>query len=227
LYEWILVDDPTLKRINVTSSQPTDMGTKINSGLIQPFSSSSLLSPSAVTLPLPSSLHLEPSAKIKSKSFGSGGYDNTANTYTPAVSSVLSKKSASSIQPSSLSTGKTGGGFVSALGLGLGGNQEAKDARSALLKGIIEARKGVLLSHDRLCANEDSNRKREELSERFHLLPSIMASTTPNCSQYDISLALKRRNVAKQHIKLLDSLICSTPNRTVPIIVSEGTTRGK
>jgi hypothetical protein len=201
LYEWILVDDPTLKRINVTSSQPTDMGTKINSGLIQPFSSSSLLSPSAVTLPLPSSLHLEPSAKIKSKSFGSGGYDNTANIYTPAVSSVLSKKSASSIQPSSLSTGKTGGGFVSALGLGLGGN--------------------------RLCANEDSNRKREELSERFHLLPSIMASTTPNCSQYDISLALKRRNVAKQHIKLLDSLICSTPNRTVPIIVSEGTTRGK
>jgi hypothetical protein len=148
-------------------------------------------------------------------------------------SSLVNKKAAASSVPSSLSTGKpvagaVGTGFVSALGLGLGGNQEAKDARSALLKGIIEGRKGVLLSHDRLCSNEDSNRKREELSERFHLLPSIMASTTPNCSQYDISLALKRRNVAKQHITLLDSLICSTPNRTVPIIVSEEiTTRGK
>lgn len=95
-----------------------------------------------------------------------------------------------------------------------------------MLKGIIEARKGVILSHDRLCSNEEFNRKREELSTQFHLLPSIMVSTTPNCSQYDISLALKRRNEAKQHIKLLDSLVSTAPNRTVPV-VSEGNHRGK
>lgn len=103
-------------------------------------------------------------------------------------------------------------------GLELGGNQEAKDARAAALKVSITTRKDMLLSNDRICSNEDINRKREENSSRFHLLPSIICSTsnfTASCQQ-DLSLALRRKNVAKQHITLLDSLVSSVPLRTVP-----------
>ena len=209
LYEWIALDEATLRKLDISIAQLGGVGVTTTVAAI------SLESGPGSPLTIRFGPTSEAGLGDKSAKRSSDKYHDAAHQGSTAVKNG--------------GQGGQGPSEGSSLGFGfaLGGTQEAKDNRALLLKNLIEARKSVLLSHDRLCLNEDINRKREEKSSRFHLLPSIMYSTNASCSQFDISLALKRRNVAKQHIKLLDTLVTSVPLRTVPAAPSEGANRNK
>ena len=204
LYEWMALDESTLKRLNYiipgnnaavdASFLPHPPDSPVSIALITGSSSSNQFTfgPTAESSVIP--LNGKRISPVHTST-------NTPHTSQP---SIVMKNNGPG-----LNDGNHGLGFA------LGGTQEAKDKRAEQLKNLIESRRGMLLAHDKLCDNEDANRKREEKSAKFHLLPSIVSSTELGVSQYDISLALKRRNVAKQHVKLLDTLVASAPLRTV------------
>ena len=224
LYEWLALEESTLRELSLqTTSQPDK---KHNSIMNSPSAVSSRSGDNNTKCALPSflqdgtphCLNFGPSKDVLSATIVGGAVRK--HLHATSTSQFAHAHQTASTKHS-VSNNGSGLGF----GFALGGTQEAKNKRAAMLSNLIEARRAILLEHDSLCQNEEQNRKREERSSRFHLLPSVVCPTTETCSQYDISLAIKRRSTTKQQIKLLSALVSNAPQRTVQVSVADGSNR--
>ena len=227
LYEWLALEESTLRELSVQTAAIPDKKHSLNINF--PSGVSSRIGDTKCALPSYLHVHEGTSHNLSfgpSKDLLNGTVGVAARKHLHATASTSQVTHAHQTHQTGNSK-HSGSNNGSGLGFGfaLGGTQEAKNKRAAMLSHLIEARRAILLEHDSLCQNEEMNRKREERSSRFHLLPSVVCPTTETCSQYDISLAIKRRSTTKQQIKLLSALVSSAPQRTVQVSVADGSNR--